>query len=290
MSGLDLFKEQLSMKAKSLPDYDESEIDKGKITRWADGYCDACDSGDEAMKDAYISALMLKFWHRVPDIYAKVKATGAYDYEDCASVLFESIATACSPKYRAWRKNPKLSAQACINQTLATRGVAAIIYESNLSRGQANAPANQVRLDDKLPDGDAPVSDMYGTRDPIVGGEAKALIQSMIDEGNVVEAIILDSIAFDESMRISKSKRVWTDMDGKSHGCKTSTAEFWSRKLVRSLTKLPAGYLAYFTGAYEVSQDSAEAAISKIAESNTTKLHRFVDKALISAKAVAERI
>lgn len=285
MSGLEIFKKQLSEKAKALPDYVENEIDKDKITRWADGYCDARDSHDEIMKDRYISALMLKFWQQIPNVYEKVKSGGLYDYEDCASVLFDAIATACKPEYRAWRKNPGLSAQACINQTLATRGTAAIVYESNLARNQANAPANQVRLDAKMSaSDDSPISDRYGTTDSEVGSSARALVQEMIDGGKIVEAMILDAIAFDDCMKKSTSKRVWTNFDGETESCKSQVEEFWSRKLVKSLTALPADYLMYFTSRYEISSDVAESALARIKESDTTRLHRFLKKTLASAK------
>ena len=39
------------------------------IDELADAYCDAVDTGNEALKDIYISALILRFWYTIDKMY-----------------------------------------------------------------------------------------------------------------------------------------------------------------------------------------------------------------------------
>ena len=84
-------------------------------------------------KEIYFAALVLKFWDQVANIYNKTKTAGT-TYDEAANVLMNCILTACDKDYRAWQKNSKLNAQQCINQTIASRGIAYIMYESNLKK------------------------------------------------------------------------------------------------------------------------------------------------------------
>ena len=285
MKTLDIFKQDLLMKARKLPDFDDSKIEKDKITAWANAYCEACDNNDGEKKDLYISALMLKFWYQIPDMYEKTKTCGKYDYEDYSSILFDCINTACSKEHRAWQKDKKLSAQSCINQVIATRGVAQIMYESNLAKNQANVPANQIYLDATVGgDDDMLVSDSFGKEDEALNYSPKGLIQHFIDNNKIIEAIILDNIAFDNCMRTKSTKKTYVDEDGKESSYKVETNEFYVRQCVQSLVHLPTNYLDYFKKSYTIETKKLSAALDRIKSSNTTKLNKFLVKTLDSAK------
>lgn len=285
MNPLITFKQQLLAKARKLPDFDSSTIEKDKITAWANAYCEAYDNSDEEKKDLYISALMLKFWYQISDMYEKTKTCGQYEYEDYSSILFNCISIACDKKHRAWQKNKKLSAQSCINQVIATRGVAQIMYESNLTKNSANVPANQIHLDAVVyGDEDMLVSDSFGKEDVALNYSPKGLIQHFIDNNKIIEAIILDNIAFDNCMRTNSTKKTYVDENGKESSYKVETNEFYARQCVQSLVHLPTNYLEYFKNNYNIETKKLSAALDRIKSSNTTKLNKFLVATLNSAK------
>lgn len=285
MSVLTDFRQELLKKARKLPDFNDSIIEKDKITTWANSYCEACDNNDAEKKELYISALMLKFWYQIPEMYEKTKTCGKYDYEDYSFILFNCISIACDKKHRAWQKDKKLSAQSCINQVIATRGVAQIMYESNLAKNQANVPANQIRLDATVCDNDDMlVSDSFGKEDVALNYSPKGLIQHFIDNNKIIEAIILDNIAFDNCMRTKSTKKTYIDENGKESSYKVETNEFYARQCVQSLVHLPANYLEYFKKSYSIETKKLSAALDRIQSSNTTKLNKFLVKALDSAR------
>lgn len=228
---------------------------------------------------------MLKFWYQISNMYEKTKTCGKYDYEDYSFILFECISTACSKEHRAWQKDKKLSAQSCINQVIATRGVAQIMYESNLAKNQANVPANQIYLDATVGgDDDMLVSDSFGKEDEALNYRPKGLIQHFIDNNKIIEAIILDNIAFDNCMRTKSTKKTYVDEDGKESNYKVETNEFYARQCVQSLVHLPTNYLDYFKKSYTIETKKLSAALDGIKSSNTTKLNKFLVKTLNSAK------
>lgn len=268
MDALTLLKKNLQAKARQLPDFDQDKIETAKIDSWADAYCDACDSGNDEKREIYLAALMLKFWYQIQNMYEKTKTCGKYDYEDYPAILYSCIEIACDKSHRAWR-NSNVSAQACINQVIATRGTAQIMYESNLLKNRANAPMNQIRLDASVGDDDSTVADLFGEEDDYSATAARDIIQRFIDKDKIVEAVILDTIAFDDCSKTT-----------------SKSSEFWSRKCVQNLAKLPDGYESYFESCYDVNPGKLAAALGRIGESNTTKLHRFLSKTLASAKDI----
>lgn len=291
MNTLTIFKQQLLVKAQKLLDFDGSTIEKDKITAWANAYCEACDNNDDEKKDLYISALMLKFWYQIPDMYKKTKTCGKYEYEDYSSILFNCISIACDKKHRAWQNDEKLSAQACINQVIATRGVAQIMYESNLAKNRASVPANQIYLDAIFDsEDDMLVSDSFGKEDEALNYTPKWLIQHFIDNNKIIEAIILDNIAFDNCMRTKSTKKTYIDEDGKESSYKVETNEFYARQCVQSLVHLPTNYLDYFKNSYTIEIKKLSAALDRIKSSNTTKLNKFLVKTLESAREELECI
>ena len=279
MDALTLFRKNLQTKARQLADFDDSKIETAKITAWANGYCDACDSGDEEKKEIYASALMLKFWYQAQKMYEKTKTCG-HDYEDYPAILFQCISIACDKEHRAWRKNPSINAQSCINRVIATRGSAQLIYESNLGRNKANVSVNQVSLDAAVGDDGASLGEYFGSEDDQMDCGPKMMIQSCLDEDKIIEAIFLDVIAFGDSTKEFKKRKTEVDSEGKTVTRTISSAEFWARECVQSVRKLAKGYKKYFLAKYSVKPRKFSAAMKRIEESSSTKLNVFLQKTL----------
>ena len=89
------------------------------IDELADAYCDATDTENETLKNIYISALILRFWHKIDKMYKSNTVAPCLEYEDFFWWLYEAIEYAC--KYRGWKDPSKnLNAQQCINKCIET--------------------------------------------------------------------------------------------------------------------------------------------------------------------------
>lgn len=93
------------------------------ITELANGYVDAEKKHDELKMSQYLSALMVRYWHMVPNLYNQSRST-RFDIEDMTSWLSESFERAF--KYKAWldpkkhvSKDPK-GAEKCFNQCITS--------------------------------------------------------------------------------------------------------------------------------------------------------------------------
>jgi hypothetical protein len=99
---------------KLVKPYEQYSIDE-----LADAYCDAVDNSNEALKNIYISALILRFWYTIDKMYKSNNVAPCLEYEDFFWWLYEAIEYAC--KYRGWRDPSKnLNAQQCINKCINT--------------------------------------------------------------------------------------------------------------------------------------------------------------------------
>ena len=108
-------KKDLTEQARKLvKPYEQYSIDE-----LADAYCDAVDSDNSTLKDIYISALILRFWHKIDKMYRANTTAPSLEHEDFFWWLYEAIEYAC--KYRGWRDETKnVNAQQCINKCIET--------------------------------------------------------------------------------------------------------------------------------------------------------------------------
>lgn len=272
--------------AKLAPEYTRASRDADMITVLADKYCEAVDKGDESNKSIYISALMLKFWDNVDRIYQKVKQVG-YEYEDCVSQLFKCINTAC--EYRAW-KDGTTSAKACINQVIASRGAPEILYQSNLDSSKANV--NTTSLDYDISDDDEGSKTVMDTIDDGTYEEDKSasyatsIIQYFINNNKLIEAILLDNIAFNNCTKDIKVEVNYTNEIGELSKCVGNRSEFWAYKLMTIINSLPDSYANDFASRYTVNDGALKASLADIRKSNNQKLYKYLAKALQTAGAL----
>lgn len=287
MNVMEAFKQDCIRFASMLGDYQNISIND-----LADGYCKALDENDEGNKNAYLSALVLRFWYTMRKMYEKTKTANYGDYEDYIAKLYECISVVCDKNSRAWQNPEKhTTAQACINQAIASRGVAEIMYESNLDKSRANT--NTISLE--APMGSDPEADtlMDITEDPNSGDfesvlMTESIVQSCINKKKIVEAIILDVIAFNNCEKVTKRTVKTVDVDGNPVRYTKVATEFWRYKAVQNLAALPESYSTYFTRRYKVKQAEFDAAFGVIRQSNNQKLHKFIKEIIKNANNLVE--
>lgn len=270
---------QTKMVAEGLGDYN-----KLTIQELADGYCDATDADDDIKRDQYMAGLMLKYWYIQQRMYEKCKQVTVYSYEDYYDLTYQCIETAM--QYRAWRDPEKnTTAEACISSAITSRGAAAILYSSNLDKAKANvnmAPSLDSPVDkSNTENGDFKLDQLRDetVQEPI--SMTTGYIQSFINKKRIVEAIILDVIAFGDSVKTDTVKRKEVDIEtGEEYNVTDNYVSFWRYKTVQLLANLPKDYSKDFEKKYKVVKKDLADAIDLIKNSKNTKLYTYLDNTL----------
>ena len=267
---------------------------KETIRIMLDGFCKAMDEGDEHLKNLYIAGLILRHWDKVKKLAASCPNIGIHG-EEFVDWVYEAIMLAC--EYRKWQKDSGVNAQQCINQCIETIRVRHY-YEYNLDKHKANY--NTVSLDapigeegdngvqrtfgDTLYDEDAEREVNMKTGDAM----ARRVVQTFLNKNRIVEAIIMDIIAFNDTQKEVKHVKKGFDENGDAYKYTTYTTEFWRFKAVQILANLPEDYQEYFLENYVVKEAALEAAINVLRHANNSKLYRELDKSLASAKVILQ--
>lgn len=259
------------------------------IQQMADGYCLAKDNEDEHKKSMYIAGLMLRFWYVINKLKEKSPVQGL-DYTDFMMWLYESIEYAC--KYRAWQDPSKnVNAQQAINQCIETIRMQKY-YGFNLQKNKANI--NTISLEDTFEEDnkttllDTLLDENYlDQRKHDEDAESAIwLIQNCIDKKKLVEAIILDTIAFNDVQKVTKKVVKGTDEDGNPTKYTQHISEFWPFKCVQILSNLPEDYICYFSKQYDVIENELIAAVEAIKKANNQKLYRYLDKTIENTRVM----
>jgi len=263
---------------------------KETIKKMLDGYCKAMDEGDEYMKDLYISGLMLRHWDKVKKLSDACPNIGMHG-EDFVDWIYEAIMLACD--YRKWQKDESVNAQQCINQCIETVRVRHY-YEINLDKHKASYMT--VSLETPVGDeGDNGITKTLADTiyDEDAEQEAKLadgtstvrhLVQMFIDHDRLVEAIVLDVVAFGDTQKVTKHVKHGTDEEGKKYKYITYSHEFWKFKAAQILTDLPTDYYEYFVEHYVVNSNALNAALELLKKANNQKVYRELEKSLEYAK------
>ena len=269
---------------------------KDTIRKMLDGFCKAMDEGDEHLKNLYISGLILRHWDKVKKLADSCPNIGIHG-EEFVDWVYEAIMYAC--KYRKWQTDESVNAQQCINQCIETIRKQHY-YEYNLDKHSANY--NTVSLD--TPIGDESDNGVQRTLEDTMYDEdaeeevrmadgnsaAKHLIQSFINKDRLVEAIILDIIAFGDTQKVTKVVKKGFDENGESYKYTSYTHEFWKFKAIQILSNLPEEYKEYFMETYIVKNTALEAALDLLKRANNQKLYKELEKSLIYAKSSLQLI
>lgn len=245
---------------------------------------------DSHLRDLCTAGLMCRYW----SVFTKEKVGFEEEYDTKISYGWEAIEYAL--KYKAWQ-NPEKKANAdqavkqCIHTIFLQHN-----YDANLAKHKASYVSDsldvemsdiyggdsKVTLGDTLVDEDDLASRAYGE-----GSEAaRSIVQLYIDKKKLVEAIILDTIAFNETEKVTKKTVLVTDPEGKQVKQTQTYKEFWPFRAVQLLSKLPISYSDYFGNTYNVNPIEFDKALATVRAATNQKLYRYLSKTLEDAKTV----
>lgn len=275
-------KDLIEQARKLVKPYEQYSIDE-----LADAYCDAIDNGDEQLKNIYISALILRFWYTIDKMYKSNTVAPCLEYEDFFWWLYEAIEYAC--KYRGWRdETKKLNAQQCINKCIETIKLQKY-YDLRLDKKKAvnyctsmDAPIcgdgddAAKTLGDMLED----ETDHFDTS----ADDVIMLVQSYINRNKIIEAILLDNIAFNDVQRHYKKTVKTTNAEGETYRYTEHSTEFWAYKLIQIVSKLPASYKQSFEARYRISDEKLTSVLDVIDRAPNTKLYKYLRATLSELK------
>lgn len=276
-------KDLVEQARKLMKPYEQYSIDE-----LANAYCDATDADDKALKDIYISALILRFWYTIDKMYKSNTVAPSLEYEDFFWWLYEAIEYAC--KYRGWRDETKnLNAQQCINKCIETIKLQKY-YNLRLDKRKAanyctsmDAPICGGEDDEAKTLGDMLEDEEFSYDSS--SDDAITLVQSYINRNKIIEAIIVDSIAFNDVQRHFKKTIKTKNADGEAYKYIEHSSEFWPYKLVQIVSKLPASYKKSFMKRYTISEEKLTAVLDSLGKVNNQKIYKYLKHTLSDLKA-----
>lgn len=252
------------------------------IDELADAYCEAVDTNNETLKNTYISALILRFWHKIDKMYKANSVAPCLEQTDFFWWLYEAIEYAC--KYRGWQDPTKnLNAQQCINKCIDTIKLQKY-YNLRLDK---NKTVNYcTSIDAPVYDGgeDAvTLSDILESEEPVYDhstDDVLMLVQSYINKNKIIEAILIDNIAFNDVNRYHKKTIKTKNSNGEDYKYVEHSSEFWPYRLVKIVSKLPTTYKKSFMKRYEISEDKLDTVLNTLNSVNNQRIYRYLKSCL----------
>lgn len=277
-------KKDLTEQARKLmKPYEQYSIDE-----LADAYCEAVDTNNAALKDIYISALILRFWHKIDKMYRANTTAPSLEHEDFFWWLYEAIEYAC--KYRGWQDpTKKLNAQQCINKCIETIQLQKY-YNLRLDKRKATNYCISLEdpvYSDGVSDDAQTLADLLESDeavDDFSSDDAITLVQSYINRNKIVEAIIIDSIAFNDVQKHFKKTIKTKKASGEDYKYVEYSSEFWPYRLVQIVSKLPASYKKSFMKRYHISEEKLTTVLDSLSKVNNQKIYRYLSKTLAELK------
>ena len=106
------------------------------------------------------------------------------------------------------------------------------------------------------------------------------LVQSYINRDKIVEAILIDNIAFNDVQR-------WYKQTIKTESGKYTevSSEFWPYRLVQIVSKLTDEYKQEFLHKYRISEDKLDAVLAYVDKSNNQRLYKLLGNVLTELRA-----
>ena len=259
------------------------------IDELANAYCEACDTCNKALKDIYISALILRFWSKIDKMYRANTVAPSLEREDFFEWLYEAIEYAC--KYRGWKDpDKKLNAQQCINKCIETIKLQKY-YDLRLDKRKAVNHCTSMDAPIGKGDGDdvaRTLGDILESEDRIDDGEDEIdmllLVQSYINRNKIIEAIVIDNIAFNDAQKYFKKTVKVKNADGEVIKYTEHSSEFWPYKLIQIISKLPATYKNDFLKRYKISEEKLTAVLDVIDHAPNQKLYKYLRGTLAELK------
>jgi len=248
----------------------------------------AREAGDEKLRDCCAAGLMLRFW----SYFINEKIGMNVEYDEKISKGWKAIELAL--EYKVWQDpsrgvNADQAVKKCIKTTFLRDN-----YQENLDKSRANHYA--ASMDEEISEmfggeGKTTLGDTLADDDDLdyqarssAEGNARALVQLYLNKKKIVEAIILDTIAFNDVMKTSKKVVEGRDPEGNPKKFTQVSKEFWPFRCVQLLSKLPQDYASYFGENYNFNPVEFGKALEAIRSANNQKLYRFLDRTLADAR------
>jgi hypothetical protein len=114
--------------------------------------------------------------------------------------------------------------------------------------------------------------------------ELKLISQPIIAITKIIEAIIIDSIAFNDVQRHFKKTVKTKNYKGEDIKYVEHSSEFWPYKLVQIVSKLPEEYKTEFMRKYNVAEDKLTAVLDALKTVNNQKIYKYLAKTLDELK------
>lgn len=265
-----------------------------KVAAWMlDTLEEARISGNTVLRDLCAGGLMCRYW----SVFTTKKCGVETDYDMKISYGWQGIELAL--EYKAWQ-NPEKNVNAdqavkqCIHTTFLREN-----YLLNLDKSKANNFVTSMddevgelfggdgksTLGDTIPD----EADLDFQVNAESDGFARALVQSYINKKMMVEAIILDTIAFNDVNRETRKTVTYVDSEKEKKKCTQVYKEFWPFRCVQILSKLPDTYASEFGSKYKFNPAEFDKALQAIRGATNQKLYRYLDATLSSARTTVSR-
>ena len=274
MDTIELLWKNLETSASFLP----KPYQEYTITERMDNFCEARDNGDSLMEESWFAAVLLNYRLMIVKLCKQHAKTLKLEMADFIDWFQCAILQAADN--RSWQQDEKnFNAGTVITQIVNTRFLAAAYYESNLDINKANfatisldAPldsdTDDTRLDLLESNFAAPV-DQYG--------KAAGIIQDLINENKIIEAIITETIAYHDCLKVNSKMVKEVGEDGTIKRYKDVSSSFWPYRVVQILSNLPENYEDYFTNKFTVDKTKFKVGLHKIRTSSNPKLYKFLE-------------
>lgn len=231
----------------------------------------------------YFSGLMLRFWYLQSKLEFKYNVTLREDrlfYHD-REVDTINLAT------DYWDEEKGVKGTQAINKCASTIMLREM-YQRRLDIHKASYKTTSIDTpvagdEDGMTIGDTLIDDGADPMSSTISG-ANCLIQHYIDENKIVEAIILDTIAYNDTFKHTRKQVKTIDEDGDEYKFTEHSTEFWAYKVVQLLGNLPTTYLTAFSAKYEVDLHILELGLEAIHKANNQKLYKYLSNTLKSCK------
>lgn len=306
-------------------------IDK---TTLANGYCDAdeafiaakkTDNNKEmnkqkALKSAYYSALMVRYWHKIFD-WMQNSSSLNLPADEFVTWLSDSLYVAFY--YRFWRyeykaevkegvfidwryddngnkiENPyyyvkdPTAVDKIINRCCGSmRGRVYQFHNKDKRRINVQSMSIEQMMEDA---GDGFIDDVITNDDnfyednPSTFQGAHQLVLTFLNRGEGIEALIVDGIANRDSFKESIDQEIDTRYDEETGEAyteerKTITQTFNERKLVHHLNSINESFMRRFCEEYAIEKATGDAILDKLQTLSNYKLYNYVKKTLLEIK------
>lgn len=231
----------------------------------------------------YFSGLMLRFWYLQSKLEFKYNITLKEDRLFYHDMVVDTINLTTD----YWDEEKGVKGTQAINKCASTIMLREM-YQRRLDIHKASYKTTSIDTpvagdEDGMTIGDTLIDDDGDPMSSTISG-ANCLIQHYIDENKIVEAIILDTIAYNDTFKHTRKQVKTIDEDGDEYKFTEHSTEFWAYKVVQLLGNLPTTYLTAFSAKYEVDLHILELGLEAIHKANNQKLYKYLSNTLKSCK------